>query len=354
MSDAEVVMQQTNFTTLDWVIVILYPLISVGIGLYVRKLIKNMSDFVVAGQGLGVCLGIATMTGTEMGLITVMYNAQKGFTGAFAALHIALAAGIVTFLVGITGLFVFRLREMGVLTIPEFYQRRFDRRAQVLGGIMMALGGILNMGLFLQVGSKFLVGITGLAATGPALPLVMVVLISLVLLYTCLGGMISVVIADYVQFVVLSIGLLLATVLAVNYVGWDNIFTTIEQEVGVAGYDPTVPEGTRPPPETKPDNAVPKAADETSQLAAVAEGEVVDEAAAPAATGGFGWEYIAWMGLLGLGELCDLAHGRCASTGHGQSAGGETPIHVCLDFVPDTIPDPMLLGNLCAGLRTAK
>ena len=90
MSDAEVVMQQTNFTTIDWVIVILYPLISVGIGLYVRKLIKNMSDFVVAGQGLGVCLGIATMTGTEMGLITVMYNAQKGFTGAVAAQYIEL------------------------------------------------------------------------------------------------------------------------------------------------------------------------------------------------------------------------------------------------------------------------
>ena len=54
---------------------------------------------------------------------------------------------------------------MGVLTIPEFYERRFDRRTRVLGGIMMAFGGILNMGLFLQVGSMFLVGITGLSAS---------------------------------------------------------------------------------------------------------------------------------------------------------------------------------------------
>ena len=56
-----------------------------------------------------------------------------------------------------------------MLTIPEFYERRFDRRTRVLGGIMMALGGILNMGLFLQVGSKFLVGITGLSAASFAL-----------------------------------------------------------------------------------------------------------------------------------------------------------------------------------------
>ncbi len=282
----------TNFTTIDWVIVILYPLISVGIGLYVRKLIKHMSDFVAAGQGLGVWLGIATMTGTEMGLITVMYNAQKGFSGAFAALHIALAAGIVTLLVGMTGLFVYRLREMGVLTIPEFYEYRFDRRTRVMGGIMMALGGILNMGLFLQVGAKFLVGITGLSDTSAALPVVMATLIALVLLYTCLGGMISVVVADYVQFVVLSFGLIVASLLAVQHVGWDNVFTTVEQEVGVAGFDPTVPAGAPPPvSDQQASDAPPADAD-----AAVA--TATDEP--PQAQGEFGWEYIIWMGLLGL------------------------------------------------------
>ena len=88
---------------------------------------------------------------------------------------------------------------------------------------MMALGGILNMGLFLQVGSMFIVGITGMSAKSWALPTVMVFLITLVLIYTCLGGMVSVVIADYVQFVVLSFGLLLTTVLAIQHLGWDNI-----------------------------------------------------------------------------------------------------------------------------------
>ncbi len=54
MSEAASVLQQTNFTRLDWAIVIVYPVISLGIGLYVRKFIRNMNDFVVAGRGLGV------------------------------------------------------------------------------------------------------------------------------------------------------------------------------------------------------------------------------------------------------------------------------------------------------------
>jgi len=276
MDSAADVLSKTNFTRIDWVIIICYPLISVAIGLVVRKYIKNMSDFVCAGRSLGTCLGVATMTGTEMGLITVMYSSQKGFTGGFAAFHIAVAAGIVTFIVGATGFLVFRLRAMEVLTIPEFYERRFGRKTRILGGIMMAFGGILNMGLFLKVGSMFLVGITGMtdqtldlagplglpAEWGippmPILPAVMIFLLTLVLIYTCLGGMISVVLADYVQFVVLSFGLLLTTFLAIYYLGWTNIFTSVETIMGRKGFDPTVAEGA------------------------------------------FGVEYIVWMGFLGL------------------------------------------------------
>ena len=236
----EEILARTNFTSLDWIIVIAYPFISLFIGLVVRKFIKNMSHFVAAGRSLGLWLGIATMTGTELGLITVMYSAQKGFTGGFAAFHIALVAGIVTFLVGLTGFFVYRLREMKVLTIPEFYEKRFNKKVRILGGIMMALGGILNMGLFLKVGSMFIVGITGMSHNSYALPLVMTFLLTLVLIYTSLGGMLSVVLADYVQFVVLSFGLVITTFLALSNIGWDHLFTTVEKIMGPKGFDPTI------------------------------------------------------------------------------------------------------------------
>ena len=185
-----------------------------------------MSTYLGAGRAVGTCLGIATMTGTEMGLITVIYNAQKGFTGGFAAFHIALAAGIVTFFVGLSGFFVCRLRDMKVLTIPEFYEKRFDRKTRILGGIMLALGGILNMGLFLKVGSMFIVGITGMSAESQALPWVMTLLLLLVLVYTVLGGMISVIITDYVQFVVLSFGILVTTYICIQKLGWTHIMDT--------------------------------------------------------------------------------------------------------------------------------
>ncbi|NIA16047.1 MAG: hypothetical protein GWP08_18445 [Nitrospiraceae bacterium] len=232
------IFQQTNFGTLDWCIVVAYPLISVVLGIVASRYVADMDDFVVAGRGIRTALGVATLTGTELGLVTVMYSAQKGFTGGFAAFHIGVVAGVVTFFVGMTGFIVAGLRRQEVLTIPEFYGRRYGRKTRILGGFVLAFGGILNMGMFLKAGSIFIVGITGMPSEGPALVIVMLVLLVLVLFYTIMGGMISVVIADYVQFVILSFGLLLATGLAIVKLGWGNIFTSMIELKGEAGFNP--------------------------------------------------------------------------------------------------------------------
>lgn len=229
---------RTNFTNLDWGIVAGYLLISLVIGLLVRKYATNMASYIGAGRALGTCLGIATMTGTEMGLITIMYSAEKGFEGGFATFHIALAAGLVTLAVGATGFIVARLRDLRVLTIPEFYERRFGRGVRVFGAMVLIFGGVLNMGLFLKVGSQFIVGITGMSADAQALPYVMGALLGLVLVYTVLGGMISVVITDYIQFVVLSFGLLLTTGLAIYHLGWRSLFDTVAAHMGEGGFNP--------------------------------------------------------------------------------------------------------------------
>jgi SSS family solute:Na+ symporter len=122
---------ETNFSSLDWCIVVGYLITIVAVGVYIRRYITNVTDFIVAGRGLKTFLAIATMIGTELGLVTVMYSSQKGFTGGFAAFHIALAAAIVTLVVGLTGFIVVPLRRMKVMTIPEFYEKRFGRGVRI-------------------------------------------------------------------------------------------------------------------------------------------------------------------------------------------------------------------------------
>ncbi len=247
-----------KLSSLDLGIVLCYLAASVIIGLWANRVTTGLRGYLVAGHSLGTALSVATMTGSELGLITVMYQAQKGFTGGFAALHIGVIAGLVAALVGLTGFIVVPLRRAGVMTIPEYYEQRFGRKTRVLGGTLLAVGGLLNMGLFLRIGSQFVVAVTGLDPSGGILPLVMTGLLLLVLVYTVLGGMVSVVLTDYIQFVVLSVGLLLTAYLLLQQFGLDTLFATVDTHMGAAGLDPTV-------------------------------GEV-----------GFGPGYISWMAVLGL------------------------------------------------------
>ena len=227
----------TNFTALDWVIVAAYMLGTVAIGLYVKGFISNMDDYVVAGRAVRSYLGIATMIGTELGLVTVMYASQAGFTGGLAALHVGIVWGVATFFVGLSGFIVVPLRRMGVMTIPEFYERRFGRDVRIFGGLLLALSGILNMGMFLKAGSLFVMGVTGL--TAPVhLNIIMTVLLGLVLIYTILGGMVSVVLTDYIQFVVLSFGLVATCIIAAYKLGWPNIVAAVAETKGDAGFNP--------------------------------------------------------------------------------------------------------------------
>ncbi|HEO70846.1 MAG TPA: sodium:solute symporter family protein [Candidatus Hydrogenedentes bacterium] len=231
------ILQGSQFSGLDWGIVGLYLIVSVAIGLIANRYVANMADYVVAGRGIRTALGIATLTGTELGLVTVMYNAQLGFHSGFSAFHIGVCAGIAAFFVGLTGFIIVPLRRHRVITIPEFYGKRFGRRTQILGGLILAFAGILNMGMFLRAGAMFIVGVTGLQNEA-ALNAVMVVLLGLVLFYTILGGMVSVVLTDYIQFVVLSFGLLLGTACAIHRLGLEGIFTAVEQLKGPGGFNP--------------------------------------------------------------------------------------------------------------------
>lgn len=232
---------KTNFGPTDWAIVIVFLVASVIAGMWAMRYIRDMDDYVVAGRSVRTYLGVASIIASELGLVTVMYSAQKGFACAFAAFAIAVLSAIAGLIVGLTGFIVVPLRRMGVMTIPEFYERRFSRGLRLTGGVILAASGILNMGMFLKADSLFVTSVAGMTSDFQ-LKVAMTVILALVLLYTTIGGMIAVLFTDYLQYTVMAIGLVVTSVLLMGELGWNNIVTTVGQIKGEAGFNPFLPE----------------------------------------------------------------------------------------------------------------
>ena len=229
----------TNFNwLLDGSIVGLYLLVTMVAGLMVRKYVGNVEDFLVAGREMDVYLGIASLAATEFGIVTCMYTAQNGYEKGFAGATPGILMAVAMAGVGLTGFVIKPLRDSGVITIPELLEQRFGGRIRWAAGVVIVLGGLLNMGVFLRTGGQFLVLVAGLDVR--YLEIMMTVLLVGVAVYTILGGMLSVLVTDFLQFVVMSAGLILVTILILMNVGWEKLVTTVETQYGAGGFNPFV------------------------------------------------------------------------------------------------------------------
>jgi len=235
-------MVQTNFSGLDWLIVLAFLIGSTIAGVWAQRYVRGLEDYIVAGRRVRGYLGVASIIATEMGLVTVMYSAQLGFTGGFAAFHVALAAAIVALVVGLTGFIVVPLRKTRAMTIPEFYEQRFSRGTRVLGGTILAFSGILNMGMFLKADALFVTTVMGLTSD-TKLKVAMTVMLGLVLLYTALAGMVGVLVTDYLQFVIMATSLVVVSLFLIGRFGWWEIVQGVETIRGEAGFNPLSPQG---------------------------------------------------------------------------------------------------------------
>ena len=206
---------------IDWIIIGVYIVGCLSAGLWMRRFVRSVDDFTVAGREVHVNLGIASLAATELGLVTVMYTAQLGYEKGFAGAIIGVIMAIAFLFVGSTGFVIEPLRNAGVMTIPELFEKRFSTRVRWLAGVFVALGGLLNMGIFLRLGGDFLVHVTGMP--GSWLESVMTILLGLVLLYTVFGGMLSVLITDYLQFLVVGVGIVVTSVLVILHIGWGHL-----------------------------------------------------------------------------------------------------------------------------------
>ena len=233
MSPAGIV---SPFSLLDAAIAALSLAATLWIGLRVKRYIGTIEDYLVASRGMGLYVGAASLLSTEVGIITYMYQAQFGFVAGFSAFVVGLITLAVCLLVGSTGFVITRLREMQILTVPEYFERRYGRAVRILAGVLMAFGGSLNLGIFPVIEARFLAVVTGIPSQ--FLGWTMAALLMVALAYTALGGMVSLIVTNYVQYVFLAAGTVIVTVVCLRQTGWSGMVRAVEGHMGGRGFNP--------------------------------------------------------------------------------------------------------------------
>src|SRR5690606_351704 len=130
--------------------------------------------------------------------------------------------------------------ESGVMTIPELFEKRFGKNIRWWSGVVIVLGGLLNMGVFLRTGGEFLVIVCGFDKQ--YLEMTMTLMLVAVGIYTSAGGRLSVLATDYLQSLVMSAGMLRVSGRTLWNIAWEALASTVEGNYAAGGFNPLVNE----------------------------------------------------------------------------------------------------------------
>ncbi|MFM7459284.1 MAG: sodium:solute symporter family protein [Burkholderiales bacterium] len=198
--------------------VVVYLLATLALGLYAGTRVKTSTDFALAGRSLPLVMIITTTFATWFGAETVMGISAKFVQGGLKnVVEDPFGASLCLIFVGI--FFASRLYKMTLLTIGDYYRKRYGKGVEIFCSVAIILSylgwvaaQITAIGLVFNLVSGGAISVE----TG------MVIGTLSVLIYVVFGGMLAIAWTDFIQMIVLVAGLTIIAMMAGSMAGGPN------------------------------------------------------------------------------------------------------------------------------------
>ncbi|MBS0509231.1 MAG: sodium:solute symporter family protein [Proteobacteria bacterium] len=195
--------------------VIAYLFVTIGIGLWAAQRVKNTADFAIAGRHLPMYMIITTTFATWFGSEIVLGVPAKFIKGGLnAVVEDPFGAGMCLILVGL--FFAAKLYRMTLLTISDYYRERYGRAVEIICSLIIMLSylgwvsaQVTALGLVFNL----------LSGGSLSIPWGMTIGVLSILVYTLWGGMWSVAVTDFIQMIILVLGLVILSWFAADMAG---------------------------------------------------------------------------------------------------------------------------------------
>jgi SSS family solute:Na+ symporter len=199
--------------------------LTVLIGLWASRKVKSSDDYILAGRSLPLFISSSALFATWFGSETV-FGASSEFLqgGLYAVIEDPFGAALCLILFG---MFIARkLYAMNLLTLGDFFKIRYGRQTELISSLFLAIPYIGYIAAQLVAMGLILTVVTGMVVWQGVVISAVVVTI-----YTYIGGMWAITITDFIQTIIIIIGLLaLAFVLSGKAGGVAHVLSQVPPE----------------------------------------------------------------------------------------------------------------------------
>lgn len=197
----------------QWVVIIGYALVTLGLGYLGLRMTKDDQDFYIAGGRLGWAVGGASIAATQMssglfiGTIGIMY--AVGWSFGWVVFVFPVAYWLMVAVIAP------RFTRQRRISLPDFVEARYhSRAARVIAAIIILIAFVVYISAQVIAG-----GLIGNALFGVSVSTGMIGFTVLILAYTVIGGMVAVVYTDFLQMMIMIVGAAVAIPMVLGQVG---------------------------------------------------------------------------------------------------------------------------------------
>ena len=202
-----------NYTLITCVV--LYLLGTLAIGVWAGRRVHNTADFAIAGRSLPLIMVVTTTFATWFGAETVMGIPARFVQGGMRSIvEDPFGAGLCLVFVGL--FFAARLYKLNLLTIGDYYRQRFGEGIEVFCSVAIILSYLGWVAAQITaLGLVFSVLTNGAMSESAG----MIVGTLAVLVYVVAGGFLAIAITDFIQMIVLVVGLTIIAFFSADLAG---------------------------------------------------------------------------------------------------------------------------------------
>lgn len=197
---------------LDYITIIIYMLMMAGIGVFLGKYIKNISDYFKGGSAVSWIAGGISNFMTKFSTFVFVAYAGIAYSDGLVAITLMWS----TILPSLFAVFIYAKlwKRAGIISPVEFLETRFNAPIRQI----FSWSGVL-LKLLDDMIKLYSIGIFVTAASGIPFQTAVLFCGLVVALYTVVGGFLAVIVTDVVQFVILVLATFILVPLAYNAAG---------------------------------------------------------------------------------------------------------------------------------------
>lgn len=187
--------------------VLVYLIAQLAMGVWISRRIGSESDYLVAGRKLGYGLTTFSMFATWFGAETVMSSAGRAYERGFSfASPEPFGYGLCLILMGL--IFAVPLWRRQLTTLADLFRQRYSLRVERLAAVILIPSSVL----WAAAQVRALGHVVTTAAPGLSPDTAMFTAAGFAIVYTAFGGLLADAVTDFVQGIVMVLGLLVVAI----------------------------------------------------------------------------------------------------------------------------------------------